>query len=573
MADDPGGAVDVMDALDAVEAPTPDPNIVRVRRARRAGSEAVATTDLGSRGAYVVARSEADPTRRRNAATDRTIGASTGALIVAAAIATVVLSHVESWSTASAWAVTWTVTVVVAVVVVRLLGRREPATVSRRNTRLGRRRRRNAFVLSAAACAAASAAVLVVLGRAATAVLPGVLAAVAVAVVARDRTSVAPTRPRGWALIAVALLAVPVVFSLGSTYTEENPDPLTIRSVEWLRDNGGAWLVDAVENWWYTNHPPPVGGTPSTLPRAPSTVPQVTTPVVADARQPLPPPGPPEPPPVTLHPVLTPAAPVLPGEGQWTVTAGTPARPAVATTWVRPDALHTSVVVGILRIDPALTRLRLIAGTEQPGGPAPSGGAVPLEDRASLVAAFNAGFRMKDSKGGWSSEGLNPWPLRDGAASLVFRDDGRADVGVWGREITLDPHITAVRQNLALLVDNGQLVPGTDDSSSWRWGGTVGNKVLVNRSGVGITADGAIVYVGGPALSVATLGQTLIAAGAVRGMELDINSAWVTAFTYVPTPNGPLGSKLIDAMPYGPERYLRSQGRDFISVTLAGPRA
>ncbi len=53
-----------------------------------------------------------------------------------------------------------------------------------------------------------------------------------------------------------------------------------------------------------------------------------------------------------------------------------------------------------------------------------------------------------------------------------------------------------------------------------RWGHTLGNQVLVWRSGLGVTADGALVYVAGPGLSAYTLAQLPVRAGAVRAMEL-----------------------------------------------------
>ena len=65
------------------------------------------------------------------------------------------------------------------------------------------------------------------------------------------------------------------------------------------------------------------------------------------------------------------------------------------------------------------------------------------------------------------------------------------------------------------------------------FGATLGNKALVWRSGVGVDANGALIYAGGPALSVLSLGPTLQNAGAVRAMELDINTDWVSAYTYV----------------------------------------
>jgi hypothetical protein len=104
-----------------------------------------------------------------------------------------------------------------------------------------------------------------------------------------------------------------------------------------------------------------------------------------------------------------------------------------------------------------------------------------------------------------------------------------------------------------------------------RWGYTVGNAVLVWRSGVGVTANGALVYVGGPGLSAYGLAQLLVRAGAQRAMELDINSDWVDFFTYAP---GPVGSppgdltvnKLLVDMKPSTNNYLSASSRDGVAL-------
>lgn len=484
-------------------------------------------------------------------AEDRLVGAVVGVLAVAFLLGSAVLARYPSLPTRIGLLLLWT-SMACAGAVVGFRARhhfRPPRSIQvRPPDRTARHRRFWAFTVGAAACAAGSAAVVLLSGWTLVVLVPGLLLAASTGTVRFRRLSLRPSRPLRWIPALVALLAVPALFSLEVALTADSSDPMSIRAVEWLRDHGGAGVVDSTEHWWYTNHAPPVGGTPSTVPSAPPAAERA----------------------MALTPLRTPAATPLPGEGQWTVTAGTTERPAVATTFLRPDPVHTSIVVGVLRIDPSQVHMDLIAGTEQPGGPAPSGGAVPAADRGSLVAAFNAGFRMSEANGGWYSAGRTAVPLRDGSAALVLRDDGRADVGVWGRDDRMEPHVTAVRQNLALIVDGGRLVSGTEDAANLLWGKTLGHKVLVNRSGVGITADGALVYVGGPGLSVATLGRTLVAAGAVRAMEMDINTAWVNAFTYVPGPNGPTGTKLVDTMTHGADRYLRPQTRDFVAVTMPG---
>jgi hypothetical protein len=132
------------------------------------------------------------------------------------------------------------------------------------------------------------------------------------------------------------------------------------------------------------------------------------------------------------------------------------------------------------------------------------------------------------------------------------------------------PDVVAVRQNLSLMVDNGRLDPALDENDTSKWGATLGNKALVWRSGVGVDENGALIYAGGNSLSVRSLARTLQAAGAVRAMEMDINSDWVSAYTYVndpaDDPNAPVvGIKLGGDMSRGGDRYLQPSERDFFA--------
>jgi len=231
------------------------------------------------------------------------------------------------------------------------------------------------------------------------------------------------------------------------------------------------------------------------------------------------------------------------------------------------DPGRPALVAGVLRIDPRAVRLHLVPGSKEPGNGLLSDGAVAPADRTALIAAFNAGFKMKQSNGGWFSAGATPVPLTAGAASLVLRDDGTAQVGIWGRDVTMDAHVIAVRQNLTLLVDGGVPTPGVSSPDyEGMWGKTIHHLRAVPRSGVGITAQGTLVYVAGRGLLVGDLAQALVAAGAVRAMELDINPQFVDAYTYASGPSGPVGTPLIPGLRYGPEHYLQPQERDFVEV-------
>jgi hypothetical protein len=89
------------------------------------------------------------------------------------------------------------------------------------------------------------------------------------------------------------------------------------------------------------------------------------------------------------------------------------------------------------------------------------------------------------------------------------------------------------------------------------------------RSGIGVTSDGALLYVAGPGLSVQTLANVLARAGAVRAMELDINPEWTTAMYYTHTDaSAAVPHKLLEPMQRSSNRYLVPDERDFFAMFI-----
>jgi hypothetical protein len=333
---------------------------------------------------------------------------------------------------------------------------------------------------------------------------------------------------------------------------------VSVRTVEWLRDNGGSGAIDALENWWYTRHAP--SGTapdPASLPPAPpADRPGPGGPAPADLPAPL--------------PTLT-GVPPVPGEGRWAAGRAAPdGVPAMVTTFVRPDPAYPGVVAGVARFDQRRVRGRLIAGTREPDRqPWPEGGQVPPELRAGLVAAFNSGFKMAAAQGGFYADGRYARPLRDGAASLVVDRNGRMSVAAWGRDARFGPDVAAVRQNLALIVDNGVADPGLGSNAGGRWGSARNQLQYTWRSAVGTDPAGNLVYVGGNQLNLTALAHALTLAGVSRGMELDIHPRMVDLLGYHPGADGqPVPNPLLPTMPGPATRYLAPDQRDFIAVTL-----
>jgi hypothetical protein len=189
---------------------------------------------------------------------------------------------------------------------------------------------------------------------------------------------------------------------------------------------------------------------------------------------------------------------------------------------------------------------------------------VPTQARPRLLATFNSGFKLSDSKGGFAVGGHTYARLQNGQGTLVGYADGRVDVVNWSYGSTVPAGVSYARQNLPLIVSEGR--PNPRLANGPEWGATVGNAVLVWRSGIGVDSHGNLIYAAGEDQTVASLAKTLIHAGAVRAMELDINSYWVTFITYG-APGAAQPKNLLPGMNRPVTRYLEPDDRDFFSVS------
>jgi hypothetical protein len=215
-------------------------------------------------------------------------------------------------------------------------------------------------------------------------------------------------------------------------------------------------------------------------------------------------------------------------------------------------------------MDPQLSRPVVVPGTGDPLG-SPWGGQVAPDQQPFLVSAFNGGFKWGDFDGGVIAFGASYRSPVAGEASLIVYDDGTFTVGAWGRDNDPGKQVVALRQNLGLLVDGG--APTGAASNPGSWGASVAG-VATARGAVGVDANGALLWAGGR-VSPLDLANALVAAGAVRGMELDINPDWVNFNSYDVGPdNVAHGNGLYGAT--GADRYLHPDGRDFIAVFVRG---
>jgi uncharacterized protein YigE (DUF2233 family) len=243
-------------------------------------------------------------------------------------------------------------------------------------------------------------------------------------------------------------------------------------------------------------------------------------------------------------------------------------QPAVQAAFLRPDSAHTSYLAGVVWMSSKLLRFNLHPGFEEPGGSWPVPNWIPPGQRRGLAATWNGAFRLDDAHGGFYLDGQTAGSLVNGAASEVFHRNGTMTVGSWNQEVGMAPNVVGVRQNLRLLINNGQMSPKIDTSPQFNWGATVSNAYYVFRSGVGVTAKGDVVYASGDALSAHSLARLLYRAGCVRAMELDINPTWVSFMSYKGGnhPADPTPHSLLPDYQRPANRYYEHTSRDFVTA-------
>ena len=370
----------------------------------------------------------------------------------------------------------------------------------------------------------------------------------------------APARGQRRRLLIVALVLlmlglVPTV-SYAQALNRPGAASFTVRTVDWLRDQGLSPVVNAVENWYYSRHAPAdIAPGRQVLPATPrGRLPHDN--VAAAAR------------PGSTLPVLA-GRRHLRGEATWYPhRPGARGVPSLYTGFFRPDPAHRSVVAGVAWIRATAVTAHLVPGTVEPGGKLVGTAAIPRADVPALVATFNSGWRLKDIHGGFYLHGRSAPALVRGQATAAIDSTGRLRIGQWGRDRILADHVVAARQNLALVVDHGHLAPRLDANASGQWGSPKNQFQYTGRSGLGLDSRGNLLYLAGNSLTLHTLATALLDAGAVTAMELDIHNGLQSFSTWEPGGRGALvPTRLLPTMTAPADRYLKPDQRDFFYLT------
>ncbi|HWD69605.1 MAG TPA: phosphodiester glycosidase family protein [Solirubrobacteraceae bacterium] len=400
----------------------------------------------------------------------------------------------------------------------------------------------------------------------------------------RGRGAVASRRRRWRRLLLISSPLIGFLIWGAVSYALWMLDPTSMtwseRSAEWVRTDVplGNWIIDQTEHVYYTMNAPKKGGPqlkrlPAVgLAKAPAAGSGATrqTPTTSSHKTAVtrkisvwPP---------RIKPVF---AQPLRGEGVWKPTGpAVNGGPPVLVTTFRPDPSYPEIVAYVAWFDHTRTALAYYPGRYEPPAAVLRGPMmVPDDQRWRLLASFNGGFTHDDGNNGSADNGRTNEPMIDGNATLVGYRSGRIAIVKWSAAQHVGQNVAWARQSLTPIVWNGRLNPLLDtDPNSPQWGYTLGGATRVWRTAVGIDRRGNVIYVVANDQTVISIAQILVHAGAVRGMEFDINPEWHTLITY--SHQHGLDPTMVEPQPMqSADRYLAPDDRDFIAVyrRLPGP--
>jgi hypothetical protein len=221
-----------------------------------------------------------------------------------------------------------------------------------------------------------------------------------------------------------------------------------------------------------------------------------------------------------------------------------------------------------MRFEQGLTRVDLHAGSSDGGvGGWTYGDQIDPSEVHRVVAAFNGGFKLTYRDVGFLASGHVAVPLKNGLGSIVTYTDGTTNIGAWHKGVpATGKAVFSVLQNQHLLVDRGVPASSVTNCILACWGETIGQATVVPRSGLGINAYGQLIWAAGTALTPSGLARALIAAGAVRAVELDINPTWVAGYLFPHRPSGPIPAPVLPGQHGIPGELLAPYTRDFLVI-------
>jgi hypothetical protein len=268
-----------------------------------------------------------------------------------------------------------------------------------------------------------------------------------------------------------------------------------------------------------------------------------------------------------------------PGDGRWVVLpdAASSREALMFKTLLHPDTERAWAELFVVALDLRRVRLHLVPGTVEPRATDPEAadlarpGRVPDEYHASVVAAFNGGFKTEHGHYGMSLNGVTLVPPLPTTCTVAWLKDNTLRIGSWSRlgQPARDA-ATWWRQTPDCMYEAGKINPRLAGGLVSKWGSTLDGETVIRRSAMGIDAAGTTLYVGISNHTTApALARGMHHAGAATVAQLDINFSYPKFVTFRESPVSKLrvAAPLTDDFEYSEHEYLRKPSpRDFFYV-------
>lgn len=266
-------------------------------------------------------------------------------------------------------------------------------------------------------------------------------------------------------------------------------------------------------------------------------------------------------------------APSAQGDGTWVVVkeAACGGHPCLYKTLLHPDPLRGWAFVAVAAVDVESTRLHLVAGVEEPKATVPEAknvsrpGLVPEQDRATLVAAFNGGFKTEHGALGMQLGDLVLVPPQRWGCTIARLEDNTLAIG---SHPGMQGQLSGAwwwRQAPSCLVENGVFAPGVLAEGNINWGKAVSGDTIIRRSAIGIDEARRTLFVGiGDATSAGAMARAMRHAGAHTVAQLDVNHSFPKMLIF----EEGVGRPLCPGFKFSEKDYVeRPSARDFFYVT------
>jgi hypothetical protein len=267
------------------------------------------------------------------------------------------------------------------------------------------------------------------------------------------------------------------------------------------------------------------------------------------------------------------------GDGVWVPVvdpdhAGDP--PRVYKTLIHPDESRSWAELFVVAMDARRVRIAAVAGTKEPAATTAAGaayrrtGLIPERDRDDLLAAFNGGFKTEHGQLGMRVDGVTLLPAKKTACTVAAYKDGALKIGSWK---AIEPDASRAvfwRQGPACMLENGDLHPGLASDTNASWGSAVGGDTVIRRSALGLSPDGATIFMGISNYTTArALALGMQHVGAADVVQLDVNWSYPHVVVFRKNKSGkPRAELLFDGFVYQPLAYtVNGAERDYFYVT------